>query len=188
MKFLLAITCLIISGTTLTAQSYPPVQQQEKTCKNDKACTPESVTPGTNEQHGQELQQDQSHQTSRPSREEINAQKIAFFTQELNLTAQEAEKFWPVYNESWRERGKARHETMANLNKLNKALEDADVSDTQIQTLSDAYIKSFKREGDIYISYFNDFKKILPLRKAVKVFSAEEKFRVILIKQLRGHK
>ncbi|MEG0519413.1 MAG: hypothetical protein RR555_11215 [Bacteroidales bacterium] len=115
------------------------------------------------------------------------SQKVAFFTQELNLTPQEAEKFWPVYNESWHARGKARRETMGNLEKLNQALEaDTPVSDLQIQALSDAYIDSFKKEGEVYVSYFNNFKKVLPLRKAVKVFNAEEKFRVILIKQLRG--
>ncbi len=32
------------------------------------------------------------------NREKIKAQKIAFFTQELNLTSDEAAKFWPVYN------------------------------------------------------------------------------------------
>ncbi|TAL60732.1 MAG: hypothetical protein EPN88_15515, partial [Bacteroidetes bacterium] len=31
--------------------------------------------------------------------EKLNAFKIGFFTKKLNLTSQEAEKFWPVYNE-----------------------------------------------------------------------------------------
>ena len=29
----------------------------------------------------------------------IKAQKIAFFTEKIQLTVQEAERFWPVYNE-----------------------------------------------------------------------------------------
>lgn len=180
MRILLALTCLILSGTALSAQNKEAIRIL------DKVSTPERSDITTPESPIQEVvpaKQAQKH----PSREEIHAQKIAFFTQELDLTPQEAEKFWPVYNESWRERSKARHETMANLNKLNKALEeDPAVSDSQVQALSDAYIKSFKREGEVYISYFNDFKKILPLKKAVKVFSAEEKFRVILIRQLRN--
>ena len=36
-------------------------------------------------------------QNQNPDR--LNAYRIAFFTKRLNLTSQEAEKFWPVYNE-----------------------------------------------------------------------------------------
>src|SRR4051812_21621428 len=32
-------------------------------------------------------------------REDIEAQKVAFITQKLNLTPEEAQKFWPVYNQ-----------------------------------------------------------------------------------------
>ena len=32
-------------------------------------------------------------------RERIKAYKTAYITQELNLTSEEAEKFWPIYNE-----------------------------------------------------------------------------------------
>ena len=31
--------------------------------------------------------------------EKLNDYKIGFFTKKLNLTSQEAEKFWPVYND-----------------------------------------------------------------------------------------
>ena len=37
-----------------------------------------------------------------PSPDEIMSQKIAFFTQELDLTPEEAQKFWPVYNAGWK--------------------------------------------------------------------------------------
>ena len=33
------------------------------------------------------------------SREKFRSIKIAYFTEELELTSEEAEKFWPVYNE-----------------------------------------------------------------------------------------
>ncbi len=33
------------------------------------------------------------------NRQRLDNYKIAFFTKRLNLTSQEAEKFWPVYNE-----------------------------------------------------------------------------------------
>src|SRR6187455_2970115 len=31
--------------------------------------------------------------------EEIKAQKVAYLTQKMSLTTEEAQKFWPIYNE-----------------------------------------------------------------------------------------
>lgn len=186
MRFLIAVALFILSSTFLTAQNTK-VNHTGK-CQHSEVVEPDEKSDAINNQTGTpEAYAPRMQQTNRkPSREEINAQKIAFFTQELNLTPQEAEKFWPVYNASWHARGKARKETMRSLDQLNQALEATpSVSDIKIKELSEAYIQNYKKEGDIYISYFNDFKKILPLRKAVKVFGAEEKFRVMLIKQLR---
>lgn len=180
MKLLITVVFFVITNTILIAQNTTGNNLEEKRCSSPDAVIPYKEISKANT--GTE-QTERKH----PSKEEITSQKIAFFSQELNLTPQEAEKFWPIYNASWHARGRARRETMNNLNKLNQALEaNPPVSDTQIQALSDTYIQSYKKEGDLYISYFNDFKKVLPLRKAVKVFSAEEKFRVVLIKQLRG--
>ena len=38
------------------------------------------------------------HLINKIEEEKIKALKIAFITEELNLTSNEAEKFWPVYN------------------------------------------------------------------------------------------
>ena len=34
-----------------------------------------------------------------PNLEKFSTYKIGFFTKKMNLTSQEAEKFWPVYND-----------------------------------------------------------------------------------------
>ncbi len=187
MKLLIAVALFAISNTALTAQSANTKHCEG--CRESSVISDGIICPDDKHSVSGSIQNQEQKKTEKrhPSKEEISAQKIAFFTQELNLTPQEAEKFWPVYNASWHARGKARKEIMRNLEKLNKALdENPPVPDAEIEALSDTYIKSFKKEGDLYISYFNDFKKVLPLRKAAKVFSAEEKFRVMLIKQLRG--
>jgi len=57
----------------------------------------------------------------RAEREAIQAQKVAFITQEVGLTAQDAEKFWPLYNEleqKVREVGYVRGRTKAEMYRL----------------------------------------------------------------------
>lgn len=121
-----------------------------------------------------------------PSPESIQMQKIAFYTAELDLTTQEAEKFWPLYNEFWDARGKARKETMDALKKLNINLEEeSDITDTEIKKLSEIYLANYEAEAELMSEYFVKFQKILPIKKAAKIFSTEEKFRRMLIKQLR---
>ena len=115
-------------------------------------------------------------------------QKIAFFTAELQLTPQEAEKFWPLYNELWNERGKARKETMEALKNLKNALESQpEKGDSEIKKLSDIYLANYAVEGELMSDYFDKFLKIIPVKKAAKILYAEEKFRRMLIKQLRHH-
>lgn len=125
--------------------------------------------------------------THKATHEEIQMQKIAFYSQQLKLTTSEAEKFWPLYNEYWEACGNARTKTAHAL----KALEDAtapgsNMSDSEIEALADAYFSSFKAESQLPVTYFEKFKKILPTKKAAKIFYTEEKFRRILIKQFRN--
>ena len=47
----------------------------------------------------QDQGQRKSDRDRRTEREAIQAQKVAFITQEVGLTSEEAEKFWPLYNE-----------------------------------------------------------------------------------------
>ena len=45
-------------------------------------------------------------QGKKGSREKIKALKVAYLTEQLNLTSSEAEKFWPIYNRFEKERYK----------------------------------------------------------------------------------
>lgn len=137
--------------------------------------------------------QKKPHTKPHPSGEQIQMQKIAFFTSELQLTPQEAEKFWPLYNQLWEERGKARKETMIALHNLTQAVEaDPAKGDSEIKKLSEIYLANYAMESELLKDHFSKFEKILPVKKAAKLLYAEEKFRRMLIKQLRhrpqGHK
>jgi hypothetical protein len=46
----------------------------------------------------------------RPSKENVEALKVAFITKHLNLNVEEAQKFWPAYNSCFEELKKARQE------------------------------------------------------------------------------
>ena len=121
-----------------------------------------------------------------PTKDEIQSQKIAFFTQELELTPDEAQKFWPVYNAEEKKQFAARKAINEALKELNDALKsEPQASPAEIKVLMNNYFKACEEEISVQSDSFEEISKVLPVHKAAKTFSLEEKFRVMLIKQLR---
>ena len=121
-----------------------------------------------------------------PSKEELQSQKIAFFTQELDLTPEEAQTFWPVYNACWKNTEAARRNINKSLKELNDALKQTPAaSDSDIKVLMNKYFRACEEEIKVNTQSFEELSNVLPVDKAAKVFSLEEKFRVMLIRHLR---
>lgn len=116
--------------------------------------------------------------------EKIKALKVAFFTQRLSLTSEEAEKFWPVYNEY----EDARLEMKTNEIKANKEnwKNFENLTDAQIEKLVDEYVNREQREADLDKKYFAEFKKVLPIRKVGLLLKVEHDFKAEVLKQLKG--
>ncbi|GAB1375040.1 MAG: hypothetical protein QMB82_09625 [Bacteroidales bacterium] len=121
--------------------------------------------------------------------EQIQSAKIAFFTSELELSPKEAEEFWPIYNNFWKEREKSYRRIQGNLKNIEKALSgESKISETELKSLMDKYVSGFSSEGEIFKNFHSQFMKILPSEKVAKIYVTEEKFRVKMIHQLRrGH-
>ena len=94
--------------------------------------------------------------------EKVEALKIAFLTQKLQLTSAQAEKFWPVYNEY-----------EAELQSVRKENKSGDMLDGEQKLL------------DTRKKYKDSFEKILGAQKVNTLYSAEKEFRTILIKRLK---
>ena len=114
----------------------------------------------------------------RASEEKIEAQKIAFFTQKLELTPAEAQVFWPVYNEYARQKkelrkNRIRHE---NVNELN---------DTTANEYINAILENKERSLALEKEYVEKFQKILPPKKVLKLMVLERKFKEEVLKDLK---
>lgn len=111
-------------------------------------------------------------------REKIEALRVAFITQQLSLTTEESQKFWPVYNEYQDKLRAARKEF--------KAIPTTFTTDKEAQDFLDAELLLKQREVSLYKEYYDRFKKILPLKKVALLRQAEEEFKKELLKQLQG--
>lgn len=119
--------------------------------------------------------------------QQIQSAKIAFFTTELELTPKEAEEFWPLYNQYWKEREVVIRRVQGTLREVNRSLKgEHPMSDTELRKKLEIYINGPSEEGAIHKDYFVKFVKILPPKKVAKLYVAEEAFRMKMIHQLRG--
>ena len=115
-------------------------------------------------------------------REKIEVQKIAFITKQLDLTPEEAQKFWPVYNQ-FSDARKQLHEQ----HKENR--KDIDnLSDSEIEKLIDNHIILDQKVLDLKKKYHTEFKKVLSNKKVAKLYHAEHMFKKDLLKRLKGGK
>ena len=105
----------------------------------------------------------QDEQEPGKKQQDIEALKVAFISRELELTPEEAQQFWPLYNQYAKE--------------LRTAVKD----DEDILERDEKVLNLRKR-------YRDQFTKVLGPQRMNKLYNAEGRFRQILIKSIRNQK
>jgi len=108
--------------------------------------------------------------------------RIAFLSENMNLSSDEAEKFWPLLNDMENELKALKKELKEN--KPEKKVNE--MSDKEIEELLDASFIHKQRELDIKTKFHEEFKKILPIKKIAKFYHLEQRFKK-LKKQNKQH-
>ncbi len=115
-------------------------------------------------------------------RKEFDAQKVAFFTQQLDLSPAEAALFWPLYNEM-QKKTRAIEESMrkgVHEVKEAKGLKEADYKEAIGKMLS--YESSMQKVKE---EYYQKMLAVIPASKIWKLSEAERKFHRQLFEKLR---
>ncbi len=121
-----------------------------------------------------------------PNLERLNAYKIAFFTKRLNLTSQEAERFWPVYNEFQDKKNDIQKQRMFIGRSFNQ--NPAIMSDKELTEAGDKMIALQIEEANLALEYHKKFKEILPPIKVLRLYQAENQYKLQLLNELRDRK
>ncbi|MBM3435981.1 MAG: sensor of ECF-type sigma factor [Bacteroidetes bacterium] len=117
-------------------------------------------------------------------KQKIKAHKIAYITERLQLTPQEAEKFWPVYNE---------HEAI--MEKFHKEFRkshmfepsDIDVmSDDDAHKLISDHFQHEQQAFDIRKEFIGKLGGVIPAKKILMLMEAEKDFKVELMRKVTG--
>ncbi len=118
--------------------------------------------------------------------ERIKAHKIAYITNQVGLSPEEAENFWPLYNQYEMQLHQLkvvdRKELLSGITN-NGGLENLSEEEAQIITQNIDKLKTniYQTENEKY----NKLQKVLSAKKLLKLYKAEQDFKKELLNRLR---
>jgi archaellum component FlaC len=114
------------------------------------------------------------------NRENIRNAKVGMITNRLDLSTEQAPKFWVVYNEYEKE-------TKAIRQKLKKLTEDTGsltTTDDKIAKNVNLMLDLRQQEVNVEKDYFEKFKKVISIRQYAELKRTEKAFNQLLINKL----
>ncbi|WP_461630380.1 hypothetical protein [Labilibaculum euxinus] len=129
------------------------------------------------------IAQEKEHGMHDQMSERFAAEKISFITQKLELTPDEAQLFWPLYNELEKKRKENRDQGRILFRKLRN--NSAELSDKELGDLSDELIELKLQEAKLQKEYHLKYKKILSAKKILTLYHTERQFQNMLLRQIK---
>ena len=116
-------------------------------------------------------------------KEKMMAEKIAFLTLEVGLTPEEAQAFWPVYNQVEKEKDEAMFNVISTYKEMYKAI-DEKKGEKEVSALLEKHLEAQKKMNEIENGIAAKYKEVLAVDKVARLYVAEEKFRRQQIRRL----
>lgn len=119
----------------------------------------------------------------RPNREQIKSLKIAFITEQLDLSAKEAQQFWPIYNSYEDGMETLRRQERKLLGDLKNRFDQ--LTEKEGETALNTLSKTAQDKLDIKERLILELKSVLSSKKILKLLKAEEDFKHNLLRKMK---
>lgn len=128
----------------------------------------------------------QNGRLMKQKKEQVKSLKVAFITSELDLTADESAKFWPLYNAFDEKQSEIRRTKMKSyLDRMDSENFDT-VSEKEAATLLSQMESSEEELHQLRKNFISNLKSVIPAVKILKLKKAEEDFNRKLLQQYRN--
>jgi len=117
---------------------------------------------------------------SKDVREQIEAQRVAFITRQLNLTPAEAASFWPIYNE-YRDA----------LKEMRDEFERPDletISDEEAVKVIEHHLQQEQRKLELKRALLTRLRTVVSAKKVLMLHQAENEFNRELLRRAQEHR
>lgn len=113
----------------------------------------------------------------------IESAKIGLITNRLNLSAEQSQQFWPVYNDFDGKKKDIRKQ----MRKLVIETNTLTTSDEKILANIKEMLNLQQKEVDLEREYMNKFLKVINVRQLAELYKAEQVFTQMLLNRLNKH-
>lgn len=120
-------------------------------------------------------------------RERIKVLKVAFITEQLDLTTEESQVFWPIYNTFEKETNTIRFKEIRDIRKeIRDNLET--MTDADASTLIKRLNKAENRMHELRLELSDKLKNVIPAKKIIRLKIAEDDFRRKMLNEFKRRK
>ena len=121
----------------------------------------------------------QRQRGERGGKEQLQAQKVAYITNKLQLTPDESAKFWPIYNE-W----EAKRNDIRESEELPEDI--SSLSDKEAETLLNDIMTQKDKELALLKTYVGRLKTAVPTKKVAQLLLVERDFRKEMMENIKS--
>lgn len=116
------------------------------------------------------------------NQEKIHAMKIGMITENLQLTSDQAEKFWPVYHAYEEERVTV----IRQMRKLQRQISHGEIPQGEIVQAEERIMRLKEQESDIIKSYRPKFLRVINPDQYASLLKTERQFQDILMQRIKS--
>ena len=118
-----------------------------------------------------------------PAGERVQVERIAYLTEKIGLTPEEAQQFWPIYNEMDNKRTALFEERAMIMQRFTNNSDN--LNERQITEQLNRLVAIQQQETALPAEYDVKFRKVLSSRKVMNLYVAEMGFRNYLLQNIR---
>lgn len=122
----------------------------------------------------------------RPDKDKIKSLKVAFMTERLDLSAKEAQSFWPIYNDYEEQRETMREREHSQIR--SKIWNSENLSEKEAENLIKQYLIFEEEEEKLDKDFTEQISKVISAKKTLLLLRSEYEFKKQLLKQYRHKK
>ena len=112
--------------------------------------------------------------------ERFKTERVAFLTEKLDFTVEEAQSFWPIYNEYQDKRG----ELLSSKRMENHQRGLQDMTSKELEAMVDQKVEQEVKLAELKLKFHKDVKKVIPIEKVVRLYRAENEFMNYMLKKI----
>ena len=111
------------------------------------------------------------------NQQRVKALKVSYITNTIDLTASEAEKFWPIYNKYNNKLRQLKFDSERGIvREINLAGGFENIGETEAKTILNKTKKMEKEAADTKIQMINELATIISAKKILRLLKAEKDF------------